>query len=134
MFKRGPIPPFVHGVLDYGLAALLIAAPFLLAFDSDTATAVSIVAGIAVLMLGAFTAWTTGIVKSIPPVAHAMLDYPLAALLIAAPFLFGFTDDGAATAFFIVIGVAGLLLTIATRFTPEGSAPRGRRTSAAAGS
>jgi VIT1/CCC1 family predicted Fe2+/Mn2+ transporter len=134
MFKRGPIPPFVHGVLEYGLAALLIAAPFLFAFDSDTATAVSIVAGVAVLMLGAFTAWTTGIVKSIPPVAHAMLDYPLAALLIAAPFLFGFTDDGAATAFFIVVGVAGLLLTIATRFTPEGTAPRGRRTSAAAGS
>ena len=134
MFKRGPIPPFVHGVLDYGLAALLIAAPFLFAFDSDTAVAVAIVAGVAVLMLGAFTAWTTGIVKSIPPVAHAMLDYPLAALLIAAPFLFGFTDDGAATAFFIVVGVAGLLLTIATRFTPEGTAPRGRRTSAAAGS
>ena len=134
MFKRGPIPPFAHGVLDYGLAALLIAAPFLFAFDSDTATAVSIVAGVAVLMLGAFTAWTTGIVKSIPPVAHAMLDYPLAALLIAAPFLFGFTDDGAATAFFIVVGVAGLLLTIATRFTPEGTAPRGRRASAAAGS
>ena len=134
MFKRGPIPPFVHGVLDYGLAALLIAAPFLFAFDSDTAVAVAIVAGIAVLMLGAFTAWTTGIVKSIPPVAHAMLDYPLAALLIAAPFLFGFTDDGAATAFFILVGVAGLLLTIATRFTPEGTAPRGRRTSAAAGS
>jgi VIT1/CCC1 family predicted Fe2+/Mn2+ transporter len=134
MFKRGPIPPFVHGVLDYGLAALLIAAPFLFAFDSDTAVAVAIVAGVAVLMLGAFTAWTTGIVKSIPPVAHAMLDYPIAALLIAAPFLFGFTDDGAATAFFIVVGVAGLLLTIATRFTPEGTAPRGRRTSAAAGS
>ena len=106
----------------------------LFAFDSDMATAVSIVAGIAVLMLGAFTAWTTGIVKSIPPVAHAMLDYPIAALLIAAPFLFGFTDDGAATAFFIVVGVAGLLLTIATRFTPEGTAPRGRRTSAATGS
>ena len=134
MFKRGPIPPFVHGVLDYGLAALLIAAPFLLAFDSDTATAVSIVAGVAVLMLGAFTAWTTGIVKSIPPVAHAMLDYGLAALLIAMPFLAGFSDDGTASAFFVVVGVAGLVLTIATRFTPEGSAPRGRRTSAAAGS
>src|SRR5918994_3481610 len=124
MFKRGPIPPFVHGVLDYLLAALLIAAPFLFAFDSDTATAVSIVAGVAVLMLGAFTAWTTGIVKSIPPVAHAMLDYALAALLIAMPFLLGFTDDGTASAFFVVVGVAGLLLTIATRFTPAESDSR----------
>ena len=134
MFKRGPIPPFVHGVLDYLVAALLIAAPFLFAFDADTAIAVSIVAGVAVLLLGAFTAWTTGIVKSIPPVAHAMLDYLVAALLIAAPFLFGFTDDSAATAFFVVVGVAGLLLAVATRFTPEGAAPRRPRpTTPAAG-
>jgi hypothetical protein len=119
MFKRGPIPPFVHGVLDYLLAALLIAAPFLIGFDEDAATALSIAAGVAVLMLGAFTAWTTGIVKSIPPVAHAMLDYLLAALLIALPFLAGFSDDGTASAFFVVVGVVGLVLTIATRFTPE---------------
>jgi VIT1/CCC1 family predicted Fe2+/Mn2+ transporter len=126
MFKRGPVPPVVHGLLDYLLAALLIAAPFLFAFDADSAIAVSIAAGVAVLVLGAFTAWTTGIVKSIPPVAHAMLDYALAALLIAAPFLFGFTDDGAATAFFVVVGVAGIVLAIATRFVPD-SAPRPRR-------
>jgi hypothetical protein len=134
MFKRGPVPPFVHGILDYLIAALLIAAPFVLSFDEDAATAVSIAAGIAVLMLGAFTAWTTGIVKSIPPVAHAMLDYALAALLIAMPFLLGFTDDGTASAFFVVVGVAGLLLTIATRFTPAESDSRrssGRAHSAA---
>ena len=126
MFKRGPIPPFVHGVLDYLLAALLIAAPFLIAWDSDAATALSIAAGVAVLMLGAFTAWATGIVKSIPPVAHAMLDYAIAALLIALPFLAGFSDDGTASAFFVVVGVAGIVLTIATRFTPgESRAPRG---------
>src|SRR5918997_3152191 len=107
MFKRGPVPPLAHGLLDYLIAALLIAAPFLLGFDEDAATALSIAAGVAVLMLGAFTAWTTGIVKSIPVVAHAMLDYAVAALLIAAPFLFGFTDDGTASAFFVVLGVAG---------------------------
>ena len=124
MFKRGPIPPFVHGLLDYLLAAILIAAPFLLSFDDDAATAMSIVLGVAVLLLGAFTAWTTGIVKSIPPVAHAMLDYALAALLIAMPFLLGFSDDGTASAFFVLLGVAGLLLAVATRFTPAaGSAP-----------
>ena len=127
MFKRGPIPPFVHGVLDYLLAALLIAAPFLFGFDADADTALSIAAGVAVLMLGAFTAWSTGIVKSIPPVAHAMLDYLLGALLIALPFLAGFSDDGGASAFFVVAGVAVLLLTVATRFTPEvGSADAGR--------
>lgn len=127
MFKRGPIPPLVHGLLDYLLAALLIAAPFLIGFDEDAATALSIAAGVAVLLLGAFTAWTTGIVKSIPPVAHAMLDYAIAALLIALPFLAGFSDDGEASAFFVVVGVAGLLLTVATRFTPDRPAGVRRR-------
>ena len=114
------------------MAALLIAAPFLFAFEADSAIAVSIAAGVAVLVLGAFTAWTTGIVKSIPPVAHAMLDYALAALLIAAPFLFGFTDDGGATAFFVVVGVAGILLAIATRRAGQRAAAAPRGTTAAA--
>jgi hypothetical protein len=53
-----------------------------------------------------------------------MLDLALAALLIASPFLFGFTDDDSATPFFIVAGVVELLLAIATRYTPDS---RGRR-------
>lgn len=116
MFRQGPIPAFVHGLLEYGAGALLIAAPFLFAFDSDTATAVAIVAGVAVLIIAASTAMSTGLIKSIPVPAHVILDYALAILLIASPFLFGFNDDGTATAFFIVLGVVHLLVTIATRF------------------
>ena len=119
MFKQGPIPAFVHGVVEYLAAILFIAAPFLFAFDDDTATAVSIAVGVLVLVVTAFTALPTGIVKSIPVQAHAMVDYLLAAALIAAPFLFAFSDDGTATAFFIVVGVVHLVLTIATRFVAE---------------
>jgi hypothetical protein len=124
MFKKGPIPPVVHGLMDYGIAALLIASSFLFGFTVDAATAVSIVAGVVVLIIAACTAWTAGLIKSIPVPAHAVLDYALSILLIASPFLFGFTDDGNATAFFIVAGVVDLLLTIATRFTPEPKQPR----------
>ena len=131
MFKRGPVPPLVHGVLDYVIAAILIAAPFVLSFDEDAAIALAIVAGLAVLLLGAFTAWTTGIVKSIPPVAHAMLDYLLGIFLVIAPFLLGFNDDDTASAFFVILGIAGLLLTVATRFTPEAGEPRRPRRQAA---
>jgi hypothetical protein len=126
MFKRGPIPPLVHGVLDYVYAALLIAAPFVLSFDEDAPTAIAIVAGLGALILAAFTAWTTGIVKSIPVVAHAMLDYLLSIFLVVSPFLFGFNDDDTASAFFVVIGILGLLITIATRYLP--STPRARET------
>ena len=130
MFKHGPIPAFVHGLLEYAAGVLLIAAPFLLTFDSDTATAVSIVAGVAVLIIAASTAMSTGLIKSIPVPAHVILDYALAILLIASPFLFGFDDDGTATAFFIVLGVVHLLLTIATRFLREETPPRRPRSSA----
>ena len=124
MFKSGPIPPFVHGVVDYGFAALLIASSFIFAFDDDTATWLSVGLGVLVLIIAACTSWTAGIIKSIPVAAHVMLDLLTALFLIAAPFLFGFTDDGNATAFFIVAGVADLLLAIATRFVNE---PRRRR-------
>jgi hypothetical protein len=119
MFKQGPIPAFVHGLLEYVAGALLIAAPFLFGFDSDTATAVAIVAGVLILVLTASTALSTGLIKSVPVQAHVILDYLLAAALIASPFLFGFSDDGTALAFFIVLGVVHLLVTIATRFIPE---------------
>jgi hypothetical protein len=126
MFKQGPIPAFVHGVIEYLAAALLIAAPFLFSFDDDTATAVSIVVGVLLLILTASTALPTGLIKSVPVQAHAMIDFLLAAALIASPFLFGFSDDGTATAFFIVLGVVHLLLTIATRFVSE-ERPRRQR-------
>jgi hypothetical protein len=126
MFKQGPVPAFVHGVIEYLAAALLIAAPFVFSFDDDTATAVSIVVGVLLLIVTASTALPTGLIKSIPVQAHAMIDFLLAAVLIASPFLFGFSDDGTATAFFIVLGVVHLLLTIATRFVSEERPPSAR--------
>ena len=125
MFRQGPIPAFVHGVIEYIAGVLLVAAPFLFSFESDGATAVSIVAGVIILIVAASTAMSTGLIKSIPVQAHVVLDYLLAALLIASPFIFGFTDDGAATALFIALGVAHLLLTLGTRYLED--APEERR-------
>jgi hypothetical protein len=118
VLRSGPIPLFAHGLLEYGAGVLLLAAPFLFAFDSDAATALSIVAGLAVLALAASTASSTGLAKVIPMGVHVLLDLAFVAVLVATPFLFGFSDDGAPTAFFIVLGVWHLLLTIATRFKP----------------
>jgi hypothetical protein len=124
MFKKGPIPAFVHGLLEYVAGVLLVAAPFVIGFDSDTATGIAIAAGVVVLIVNASTAMSTGLIKSIPVQAHVMLDYVLAILLIAAPFVFAFDDDGSATAFFIVLGIVHLLLTIASRFIRDEPATR----------
>jgi hypothetical protein len=124
VLRQGPIPPFVHGAAEYLAGGLLIAAPFIFGFDADAATAASIVVGVVVLVITASTESSTGLAKMIPVTIHAVLDLVLAVFLIAAPFLFGFSDEGAATAFFIVLGVVHLLLTIGTRFLPERAAAR----------
>ncbi len=116
MRRQGPIPFFFHGLIEYVAAILFIAAPFLFGFDEDAARAVSIVVGVGILAVAAATDGPTGLAKLVPVVIHAAFDLALAVFLIAAPFLFGFSDESASTAFFIVVGVAHLLLTIGTRF------------------
>jgi hypothetical protein len=116
MLRDGPIPRFLHGVIEYLAGVLLIAAPFLFGFEDGAATAVSIVAGVMVLVIAASTEGPSSLVDSIPVSVHVLLDYALVAVLVASPFLFGFTDESAPTAFFIVLGVAHLLITIGTRF------------------
>lgn len=118
MLRQGPIPRFVHGMIEYVAGVLLVAAPFLFGFDSGAAVAVSIIAGVLVIVIASSTEGPTSLVNSIPIAAHVLLDYALAAVLVASPFLFGFSDEGAPTAFFIALGVLHLLVTIGTRFKP----------------
>ena len=122
MLRQGPISAFVHGAAEYVAAVLLIAAPFLFGFDATAATAVAIVSGVLLLVVTASSDLPTGLTRGIPPAIHVALDFALAVVLIASPFLFGFSDERAPTAFFLALGILHLLLTIATRFLPERAA------------
>jgi len=143
MLRQGPISLTLHSMLEPLIAALLIAAPFLFGFsDQGAPTAVSIVVGVAVLVVGMSTRWRLSLVKAIPISVHLTIDLIVGALLIAAPFLFGFSDDGGPTAFFLIVGVGELLAALGTRWTPAadgdaatGSRPRwrGRRSGVAQG-
>ena len=120
MLRQGPIPYPVHGLIEYLAGAILIAAPtFLLDFDSGTATGLSVALGVLVLAVAASTEGPTGLIDQIPRSAHAALDYVLAVALIAMPFIAGFSGEGTPTAFFIVLGVLHLLVSIGTAFRPE---------------
>ena len=119
MLSQGPIPRFVHGLIEYVAGVLFIAAPLLLSFDSGAATAISIVVGVVVLVIAAATDGPTSLVNSLPITAHVALDYVLAVLLVALPFVAGFSGETTPTVFFIALGVAHLLITIGTRFRPE---------------
>ena len=119
MLREGPIPAFVHGVLEYFAGAALIAAPILLGYDSGSATAVSIVLGILVLVLAATTDWATGLTNQVPISAHLVLDLILALALVASPFLFSFSEETNPTVAFIALGVVHLLVSIGTRFVKD---------------
>ena len=114
--RRNSVPLFVHGLVEYGVGALTIVAPFLFSFDSDIATVVSILLGAGIIVMGFVTEARPASRATLPIASHVVLDYVASLLMIVAPFIFGFTDDTAATAYFILIGVGYLLLTVATRY------------------
>jgi hypothetical protein len=127
VLRQGPIPRFVHGIVEYVGGGVMVAAPFVLNFHSGTAEAVAIVIGVLVIVFAASTDGSTSLVNSVPLPVHVLVDYLLAAVLIAAPFIFGFSSEGAPTAFFIVVGVLHLLITIGTRFRAPAEPAEGER-------
>lgn len=114
--SRGFVPPQLHGVLDYPLAAVLIAGPLVLDFDYTAATVIALAfAGVAVVLAVA-TAWPTGIVKIIPPLIHGYVDTLALVAMIVLPFAVGFSYRTNALLFYVIIGGLGLIATLATRF------------------
>jgi hypothetical protein len=109
----------VHGTLDYLLAAALIAGPLVLHFHEDTATVFVLVVGGAASLLAVGTAWSRGIVRVIPPAWHGFADIGATIALIVAPFVLGYSDHAAATAFCVVVGAGGLIATLLTRFESD---------------
>src|SRR3954463_13095976 len=124
LMGRGILPPVVHGVLDYPLAAVLIVLPLVLDFDDDAAKWIAFALGIGAAVLAVATAWPTGIVKIIPPLLHGYADTLVTLALIVLPFAVGFSDRTPALLFYVIVGGAGLVATLATRFeSPASSTP-----------
>lgn len=119
LLREGPIPVSVHGLIEYAAGILFIAAPLLFDYENSTATGVSVAVGIVILIAAAITAGPTGLVKAMSISVHVVLDFVLAVALIIAPFVLGFSDDTPPTIFFIVLGVAHLLITLGTKFERE---------------
>lgn len=116
MLKEGPIPRFLHGVIEYAYGVVFVAAPFLFGFDENAATFMCLLIGLGFLVFAACTEGPSGMVSQISLTIHVVADYAIVVLLIAAPFMFGFSGEAASTAFFIVMGVGFLMICIGTRF------------------
>src|SRR3954471_13616511 len=87
------IPTRIHGMLDYLVGALLIAAPWLFDFNRGGAeTWVPVILGAGALAYSLFTDYELGAVRRIPMPIHLGLDLASGVLLALSPWLFGFDD------------------------------------------
>jgi hypothetical protein len=116
LMRRGIVPPLLHGILDYPLALVLIVLPLVLSFDDTAAKWIAFAFGVGAAVLAVATAWQTSIVRIIPPLLHGYTDIAVTIALIVLPFIIGFSQHKTALVFYVVVGAAGLVATLATRF------------------
>lgn len=87
------IPTRIHGMLDYAMGLLLIAAPWIFGFaDGGAEMWVPIILGAGVIMYSMLTDYELAAVRMIPMSAHLGLDALGGIVLAASPWLFGFAD------------------------------------------
>ena len=109
-----PIPPRVHGMIDYAVAALLILAPWLLGFsDHGTATAVTVAFGVVAVLYSVFTDYEPGLIRRLPMRVHLLIDVVWSLALIVSPWVFRFS--GRVHWPHVIVGVAGLVVTALTQ-------------------
>ena len=83
-----------HGILDYALGALLIAAPWVLGFGTGgPETWVPTALGAGIIAYSLLTDYELGVVRKIQMPWHLMLDALGGVFLAVSPWLFGFDGD-----------------------------------------
>ncbi|WP_262271481.1 hypothetical protein [Microvirga yunnanensis] len=102
----------IHAYLiDYPVAIVLIAAPFVLKLGQSGPVAMwlSVVVGIAALLLAALTDHPTGLVRIIPYWLHLWIDRTVGLVFVIA--LFAFNLLGLDAWYYLVLAAAVLLTT-----------------------
>ena len=105
-----------HGVADYTYTPAVMAAPNLVRFATDTTPArLSRGFAAASLVNALFTRAEWGAVKVLPYRAHLVVDALSGAAALAAPWMFGFSNDRRARNTFLAMGVTALIVTLLSR-------------------
>jgi hypothetical protein len=105
-------------MLDYGMGALLIVAPWLLGFaDGGPEMWVPILLGAGVIVYSLLTDYELGVARAIPMSTHLALDAAGGVLLAASPWLFGFADDVWVP--HLVLGILEIGASLMTRTRPD---------------
>lgn len=112
------IPTRVHGVLDYLVGIVLIAAPWVLDFDRGGAeTWVPVILGVGAILYSLITNYELGVVKKLSMKTHLTLDVMSGVLLAASPWLFNF--DEYVYLPHLIFGIVEILAGLMTKTHPE---------------
>ena len=105
-------------VIDYPVAIVLIAAPFVLNLGQSGPVAIwlLVVVGVAALLLPALTDHPTGLVRIIPYWLHLRVDRAVGVAFVIAPFVFRFFG---LDAWYYWVLAAAVLLTTSVFNAPE---------------
>jgi hypothetical protein len=111
----------LHGILDYAAAIALIALPFLLGLEEQSALAhwISVIAGVGLIGYSLITQYAFSLAKVIPFQVHLILDIVAALFFIVAPFILRF--EGVVAIYYWVMG-AGVVMVVALSNTLDSSA------------
>ena len=121
------LPTSVHGVLDYIVGIVLIAAPwiFQFAYVGGAAVIVPIVLGIALIVYSLVTRYEWGIpgIKFLPMPYHLVIDFVAAVFLAASPWIFGFASRPLNVWLpHLVVGIAVVVVVLVSQTHPRTAA------------
>jgi hypothetical protein len=107
------LPAWFHAIADYAVGVLLIVVA-IAAGNGAEEVGLGVVVGATVLLVSMLTRYPLGVAKVLPFTVHSAGDYLAAALLIAGPAILGIT--GGIAAFYVVMGVAVLAVSLVTNY------------------
>ncbi len=113
------IPTRTHGVLDYLVGILLVAAPWLFGFaDNGAETWVPVILGAGAILYSLMTDYELGISRQISMRTHLSLDLMSGVLLAASPWIFGFADYVYGP--HLIVGLLEIGVSLMTKKHPSG--------------
>jgi len=117
------IPTRTHGMLDYLVGILLIAAPWVFGFaDGGPEQWIPIILGAGAIAYSLITDYEMGIARLIPMPVHLWLDLISGIVLAASPWLFDFADEIWWP--HVILGLFEIGDSLMTRTALEAEAPR----------
>lgn len=109
-----PISTRFHGVMDYLMGLLFIAAPWLFGFADHNGLSnwAPIAAGMAMIVYSLLTRYELGMLPVISPATHVWLDIVAGVFLAVSPWIFGFAAVVWAPHLWLgLLAIGGALLT-----------------------